>query len=165
MTRKEFQQQVASQYARMYRVAYTLTSDEDEACDIVQDTLMKLWDKRSKLDDVKNLPACCMGALRNQFVDSRRKLCLNPVKRPVSEADEAVSDETMRAVEAGSSMELVNRIIQELPENQSLVIKLSCISDCSNEEIAAITGLSMANVRTLLSRGRKRLKELYIKYR
>ena len=51
--------------------------------------------------------------------------------------------------------------MNKLPEQQRQVLQLRAFNECSFEEIESITGLTSVNVRTLLSRGRRRLKELY----
>jgi len=160
MTRKDFQKRVASQHEKLYRVALALTHDEDEACDVVQDTMLNLWNKRELLSAVDDIGAYCVGALRNCFFDSRRRSHVTTSLSEV-ELEESDSDVTVRNVEADSSLSLVSRIISTLPENQQLVVRLSAVAGCSNEEIVEITGLSAVNVRTLLSRGRRRIKELY----
>ena len=40
----------------MYRIAYAILADREEAADAVQDALLKLWCSRSVLDTVDSLP-------------------------------------------------------------------------------------------------------------
>ncbi|MDE6488217.1 MAG: sigma-70 region 4 domain-containing protein [Paramuribaculum sp.] len=63
-----------------------------------------------------------------------------------------------------SDLDLALKLMASLPEAQQRVVRLSSVGGCSNDEIAELTGFSPANVRTLLSRGRKRIRELFIKY-
>lgn len=83
---------------------------------------------------------------------------------PLDNEDSTDSMEADSAIRHGDSVNLLNRIIDTLPPNQQMVIKMSTFAQCSNDEIAAATGLSDANVRTLLSRARHRIKELFSKY-
>ena len=53
----------------------------------------------------------------------------------------------------------IQELIEQLPENQRQVIRLRGIEDCSYEDIEQITGLSSSNIRTLLSRARKLIRE------
>ena len=53
----------------------------------------------------------------------------------------------------------VKRLIEHLPENQRQVLRLRSLDDCSMEEIEHITGLNAGNIRVLLSRARKTLRE------
>lgn len=66
-------------------------------------------------------------------------------------------------LENADEIDRIKQLIEMLPDNQKLVLKLRGLSDCSMEEIEEITGFSAVNVRTLLSRARKIIKEQYIK--
>jgi RNA polymerase sigma-70 factor (ECF subfamily) len=55
----------------------------------------------------------------------------------------------------------VIELMSQLPPQQQEVMKLRTWGDCSLQEIAEITGMSHDNARTLLSRARRKLKELY----
>ena len=58
-------------------------------------------------------------------------------------------------------MKIVLHIISELPEQQRQVVLLRHFEEKSTEEIERETGLSNANIRVLLSRARKTIKELF----
>jgi RNA polymerase sigma-70 factor (ECF subfamily) len=57
----------------------------------------------------------------------------------------------------------VRQLIDRLPPNQRQVLRLHSIEGCSQQEIEQLTGLSAANIRVLLSRARKMLREQYQK--
>jgi RNA polymerase sigma-70 factor (ECF subfamily) len=61
-------------------------------------------------------------------------------------------------------VEQVRHLINRLPENQRQVLRLRGIEDCSIDEIEQITGLSAVNIRVLLSRARKIIREQFEKY-
>lgn len=50
-----------------------------------------------------------------------------------------------------------------MPPAQKEILRLSIFEDLSAKEISEITGVSGTNVRQLLSRGRKKIKEIYSK--
>ncbi len=56
---------------------------------------------------------------------------------------------------------VVMHLIDCLPETQRQVIMLRDVDDCSYEEIETTTGLSAGNVRVLLSRARKTIREQF----
>lgn len=60
-------------------------------------------------------------------------------------------------------IQLIQRLINSLPAKQRRILRLRSIEGCSQEETEAITGLSAANVRVLLSRARKFIREQYLK--
>ncbi len=164
MTRKEYQNIIAGIYPLMYRVALALTDNADEACDLTQETLLKLWTGRDRLAGAANPEAYCMAALRNRFYDMARARSCDGLAVAVSEdmplADNVAGD----IVGIRSDLDLALKLMASLPEAQQRVVRLSSVGGCSNDEIAELTGFSPANVRTLLSRGRKRIRELFIKY-
>lgn len=57
----------------------------------------------------------------------------------------------------------IRRLIDRLPDKQRQVMKLKSIDDCSMDEIEQITGLSAVNIRVLLSRARKIIREQFEK--
>lgn len=166
MTRKEYQNIIAPIFPRMYRVALALTADADEACDLTQETLLKLWTGRDRLAGAANPEAYCMAALRNRFYDMARSRSCDGLAVAVSDdmplADSAAGDGDIVGIR--SDLDLALKLMTSLPEAQQRVVRLSSVGGCSNDEIAELTGFSPANVRTLLSRGRKRIRELFIKY-
>ncbi|MDE6073025.1 MAG: sigma-70 family RNA polymerase sigma factor, partial [Muribaculaceae bacterium] len=65
-------------------------------------------------------------------------------------------------IESRDEVDKVIGLIDRLPANQRDVMKMRDIADLPFEEIEAATGLSPGNIRTLLSRARKKIKEQYI---
>ena len=70
------------------------------------------------------------------------------------ESDTLENKEKLRIVAEG---------LKTLPEKQRKVIMMNSLSDMTGEEIAKATGMSQTNIRTILSRGRKTLKEYFKK--
>ncbi len=163
MTAEQFKLIVLPHYKIMYRVAFSVTRSEDDASDIVQDTMVRLWQNNEQLKDVNNIGAYCVSATKRQcFTFLRtRKSFENFTDEVYSVLDSELDLE--RITEGKNNVDIINRIIDTLPYNQQQVIRLSSFVGCSNDEIANLTGLSNENIRTLLSRGRKRIKELFSK--
>ncbi len=158
MTRKEFQERIISQLPVMYRVAFALSGDRDEANDMVQDTMIRLWNGRENLDNVSNIPAYCLMALKRRFYDGVKS---KKTTESICDISEEATEKT-DMLEHRSALELVRKIIEILPEGQRTVIRLSTFAGRSNDEISQITGYSNENVRTMLSRARKTIKKLFI---
>lgn len=143
----------------MYRVALSIMGNEDDALDAVQDTIVRLWDNRRRLSGADNPPAYCVGALRKQCVSAlrnRRTVIQLDCELPISDNFEAV-----RSVESRDKLMILRQIIASLPREQKRVVELTIFSQCSTAEIVEITGLSNQNVRTLLSRARRKIKESF----
>lgn len=57
----------------------------------------------------------------------------------------------------------VMKIIEQLPSLQQAILKMRHVDDLDMDEIAELTGSSIEAVRVTLSRGRKRVRELFLK--
>ena len=159
-TEQFFKREILTRYKAMYRVAaMILDNNRDDAADAVQMAMTRLWERRDTLPAVQNPEGYCMAAARTAAVDLIRS---RHSTEELTEASATVADDsTAGRVEASQQLDTVGRLIGQLPANQQRVIRLSAWSGCSNTEIAAVTGLSEANVRTLLSRARTKLRLLY----
>ncbi|MBP7098247.1 MAG: RNA polymerase sigma factor [Prevotella sp.] len=144
---------------KLYLVAWRLTHNRQEAEDLVQETMLKLWTQRNKLHELKNSEAFSVRTLHNIFIDQNRKKHLAETDSPPEEmtlkANECDASEMMQQKETGV---IVTRLIAKLPKQQRDIITLKDIDDFSYEEIAQQTGLSMINIRVHLSRARKQIR-------
>ena len=72
MNASEFKQRFLPLNARLYKAAYLLLGNEDDAKDLVQDAYLKLWDKRDSLNNIYNDQGYCMRVVRNMCLDRLR---------------------------------------------------------------------------------------------
>ena len=144
---------------KLYLVAWRLTHNRQEAEDLVQETMLKLWTQRNKLHELKNSEAFSVRTLHNIFIDQNRKKHFAETDSPPEEmtlkANECDASEMMQQKETGV---IVTRLIAKLPKQQRDIITLKDIDDFSYEEIAQQTELSMINIRVHLSRARKQIR-------
>jgi len=144
---------------KLYLVAWRLTHNRQEAEDLVQETMLKLWTQRNKLHELKNSEAFSVRTLHNIFIDQNRKKHFAETDSPPEEmtlkANECDASEMMQQKETGI---IVTRLIAKLPKQQRDIITLKDIDDFSYEEIAQQTELSMINIRVHLSRARKQIR-------
>lgn len=158
-----FKQLLLPLYPRLQRVALRLLGNAEDAEDMVQEVYMKLWSKRDALPDVQDVEAYCVTLTKNMCIDR-----LRIAETDKADVDEvpimlAATDDVEAQVERHDAVEQVQRIIGTLPEHQQQVITLRDMEDCSFEEIAEQTGLTAVNVRMLLSRARRTIRERFKK--
>ena len=158
-----FKQLLLPLYPRLQRVALRLLGNAEDAEDMVQEVYMKLWSKRDALPDVQDVEAYCVTLMKNMCIDRLRM-----AEADKADVDEvpimlAATDDVEAQVERRDAVEQVQRIIGTLPEHQQQVITLRDMEDCSFEEIAEQTGLTAVNVRMLLSRARRTIRERFKK--
>ena len=158
MNASEFKQRFLPLNARLYKAAYLLLGNEDDAKDLVQDAYLKLWDKRDSLNNINNDQGYCMKVVRNMCLDRLRTVTPDILDKPPEELPIISEDDTSSGIELNDTARLINQCIARLPAQQQKVIKLREIGECSMQEIMEATGLSAENVRVLLSRARKALR-------
>lgn len=157
-----FKNKYMGSHQKLYRVAYRLLENEADAQDVVQDTYAKLWNKRTELEQIENGEAYAMMMLRNLCIDHLRSRSLKH-QESIDVVEFRLMDEgesTQQRLENEEDLTRIERIIGTLPQQQQMVLKLRHWDDFSMEEIENATGLTAVNVRVMLSRARKRIKEL-----
>ncbi|KGE13627.1 RNA polymerase sigma factor [Sphingobacterium deserti] len=152
MNQETFKETVFVLKDKMYRFAKSILTDEDEAHDLVQELLMKFWQKRDELISVGNLEAFAMRCVRN---DAMNKLKHTKVVQLYhNNLSEAVVDERYPSL----TKELIQRLIAALPEKQKLVMHLRDIEDYDIAEIGETIGMEESAVRVNLMRARQKVK-------
>jgi len=159
MDSRQFKTMIIPHHADMYRLAFTICRNTDDASDIVQDTFVKLWEHREELEKVENIHAYCLTAIKNQACSNIRR------KKDTVSLDEAIefastTDSTI-SYEHSEELKILQTIVEQIPEKQRKVFTLSAFAQCSNNEISEMTGLSQVNVRTILSRTRRHIKTVF----
>jgi RNA polymerase sigma-70 factor (ECF subfamily) len=162
MDAERFKKQFLPLHPQLYRMAYALTENRRDAEDILQEAYCKLWRRRKELTHIRNAEAFCITLVKNLCIDFLRTAqleCGRTALENISPADSRASPETEMIQQ--DEITRLRRLIDRLPRNQRQVLRLHGIEGCSQEEIQQITGLSAVNIRVLLSRARKILREQY----
>lgn len=136
----------------MFRLACSILGRQDDAQDMMQDVAERIWRRQDNMDDVGNIDAFITRSVRNACIDRLRRRKETTPKIP--DVSDSISPDRW------SDRELVHRAMARLPEKQRLAVHLKDIEGYSSKEIADILETDEANVRTILSRGRRALREI-----
>ena len=136
----------------MFRLACSILGRSDEAEDMMQDVAERILRREGSLDEVGNIDAFITRSVRNACIDRIRR------RRETTPKIPDMPDE--KSPDRWSDRQLVHRAMARLPERQRLAIHLKDIEGYSGKEIADILETDEANVRTILSRGRRALREI-----
>ncbi len=164
MDAAEFKKIFLPCHRRMYATAWRLTGNAQQAEDLVQDTLLKLWTKRDDLTIPDNAEAFSVTSLRNLFYDQQRKKHLQENDEEPQEYQLCTEHDQSDELELREQAVRVQQIIDNLPEKQRMVITMHDIDNLSYEEIKTLTGLNYTNIRVALSRARKAVREKLRRY-
>lgn len=150
-------------HSKLYGVAYRLLENEEDAEDLIQEAYLKLWSKRNELTVISNPEAFAVTLVKNMCYDLLRsgKYALGRQNVPLSEAQNAFPAANQEIQE---DAQVVKAIVARLPLQQRQVVTLRDVKGCSYEEVERLTGLNSVNVRVLLSRARKKIREEFNKW-
>ncbi|WP_455640984.1 RNA polymerase sigma factor [Parabacteroides sp.] len=161
---EHFKRKFLSFHPKLYRIAYALVGNKADTEDILQDAYFKLWNRRNELPDIENPEAFCVTLVKNLCLDYLRSAHANRLETEIEEVVTLATDSSPEKELETKDKELrIRQLIGQLPDNQRQVLRLRGIEDCSLDEIEQITGLSAVNIRVLLSRARKAIREQFDK--
>lgn len=162
MNQKEFVHLINPFKDKLFRLAKRLLVSTEEAEDATQEILVKLWNKNENLDSYSSVEAVAMTMTKNYCLDqlkSKRASNLKITHNNFTDREPSLD----KKLEDNDSLIWVEKIIDQLPEQQRLIIQLRDIEQCEFSEIAKITEMNETAVRVALSRARKTIREYMIK--
>jgi RNA polymerase sigma-70 factor (ECF subfamily) len=158
MSIEVFQERILPMKDKLFRFAFRLLQNVQEAEDVVQDVMAGVWVRREEWGQWKSLEAYCMAAARNQCIDRIRRQRYRQGQEKLIPAAGNVQDplEKMMSKEMTGR---IRRIMAALPENQKLVMHLREVEGFSYSEIAEVLNIPLDQVKVNLFRGRHTIKK------
>lgn len=149
---------------KIYRLALRITLNPQEAEDLTQDTLLKVWSKREELVSVTNLEAYCITMCRNLAHD---KLALRENKNLSLEVEGTDPCDNVRTpqeqLEYEEKLRYVHRLYSALPEPMRVALQLRDIEGHSYSEAATLMGVTEESFKVTLHRARKSIRTQFEK--
>ena len=150
----------------IYRFVFYKVNHQEEAEDITSQTFLKCWDhiRSNSITDFKTLRSLFYKVAKNLIIDHYRKQSTKDITLPsdgisgLNIVDE--KQDLLVSMANKNDSDLIAGKLKELKDEYREVIILSYINGLSITEIAQITGKSKGNIRVLLYRALKALKEL-----
>ena len=147
---------------KLFRLALRITFDRAEAEDVVQETLIRVWNKRDEWSQFGSIEAYCLTVARNLAIDrSERKDSRTVELLPEMEQVSDASSPYEKLVNK-ERMALIHRLMNRLPEKQRLIMQLRDVEGKSYKEIAAVLNLTEEQVKVNLFRARQKVKQTFI---
>lgn len=163
MLNQEFEENVFPLKNRLFRFALVLLRNREEAEDVVQEILVKLWSMRGRLNQLKSIEAYAIQMVRYE--------CINRTKSKQSKwtsldkLDEHTSDQQPEQdLHRKEMFQILLSLISQLPEQQQTVIMLRDVEGLEMNEIESLTNMTGNNIRVTLSLARKKIAKLYKAY-
>ena len=162
MNQKEFIHLVNPFKDKIFRLAKRLLVSTEEAEDATQEILVKLWNKSDGLEEYKSVEALAMTMTKNYCFDqlkSKRASNLKIVHNNFTDREASLQQK----VEDSDTWNWVEKIINDLPEQQKMIVQMRDVEQYEFEEIAKIMEMNETAIRVALSRARKTIRECMTK--
>lgn len=143
----------------LYRLAVRITQNREDAEDIVQETLIRLWNE-TKSQEIDNVKSFAMTICRNLSLDHVSKKERQAISFEEDLHDQVdVGSQPDRMMESKERYGYLTALIAELPEKQRTALQLRDIEGQSYKEIATEMEISENDVKVNIFRARQKLKE------
>lgn len=159
----DFEKNIYPLKDKLYRFSLSILGNIKDAEDIVQDTFIKIWNRRSQLDEIENIEAWSMRATRNLCLDrlKRKGRLYAEIEQHTHLSDPSV--DIAKKLDLKDKMSHVQSIIASLPEKQRAILSLRDIEGFSYKEISDVLNISLNDVKSGIHRGRKKIQQELIK--
>lgn len=143
-------------------MALRITFDRAEAEDVVQETLIRVWNKREEWTKFGSIEAYCLTVARNLAIDrSELKDAQTVELAPAMEQTDTASNPYERL--AGKErLALVHNLMNRLPEKQRVIMQLRDVEGKSYKDIAVVLGITEEQVKVNLFRARQKVKQQFL---
>ncbi len=149
MTTEEFQQQAEALRLQLIGIAQKYLGTTDEAEDIVQDAMIKLWLMRDQL--IAPVSGFASVVTRN--------LCIDHLRKQHTTVDILKFPDTEEWSDDGEQIEQMLQVIDTLPSAQRTILRMHHLQGMKTSEIALLLGSSEVSVRQKLSRARRMIRK------
>ena len=144
---------------RLFRLALRITMNRAEAEDVVQDTLLKVWEQRNEWEQIDSLEAFALTICRNRALDVTKRAGRNNTSLDKIDSVQPSIFNLQSSIEEREQLSLVRKFMDELPEVQRSIMLLRDIEGKTYQEIAQTLDISETQVKVYLHRARTKIKE------
>jgi RNA polymerase sigma factor (sigma-70 family) len=153
----------------LYRQAYRWTGAADQAEDLVQDLLLRLYPRLDELRGLDQVKPWALRVMYRIFVDQLRRQRNSPVRFGREAEHDDLDEDATTLVDENEPDILVDREIEqgrivavwsELSEEHRIVLSMHDIEEYSLVEIAALTDTPVGTLKSRVHRARARLRDL-----
>jgi len=151
-----------------YSVAFRMLGDDDQAKDVVQETIIAIWQKLKKIKTAEVYKTWIYRIVVNKCYDEMRKKKRNPEFSADDQTwgviSNRISEGPSAELENGETSKIISILTEKLSRKQKAVFVLSDLEGMSNDEVSAIIGMSKSAVKANLYHARKSISGKIEKY-
>lgn len=145
----------------MYRYALSILKDGDRANDVVQECLLKIWNKRKLLSEIKNHESWALRIIRNQCYDWVKTIRFTIDAETANLVSE--NHETDHQSILNDSKLWLEKIMGSLSQKNREIFHLREVEEMTYQEIAEIMSLGLSDVKVSVHRTRHKIRSSFNK--
>ena len=151
-----------------YSVAFRILGNDEQAKDVVQETMVTIWQKLKKIKTAEVYKTWTYRIVVNKCYDEMRKRKRNQEfvadEKTWDLISERISEGPSASLENSETSKIIGTLTEKLSAKQKAVFVLSDLEGMSNDEVSSITGISKSAVKANLYHARKSISEKIEKY-
>lgn len=163
MEKVSFRNDVLPLKNQLFRLALRITLNKEEAEDIVQDTLIKVWNKRYEWGTIDSIEAYSLRICRNLSFDRMKKRDNQNGSLEEEQPNQELLSTPQDRLIAQDRLRVVKEIVNSLPEKQRVCMQLRDFEGKQYKEIAIVLGITEEQVKTNIFRARQTVKQQFQK--
>ncbi len=163
MKKVSFRNDVLPLKNQLFRLALRITLSREEAEDIVQDTMIKVWDKRYEWSNIDSIEAYSLRICRNLSLDRLKKRDNQNDSFEEEQLDTVHTFTPQDRLIDQDRLRVVKEIVDSLPEKQRSCMQLRDFEGKQYKEIADILGITEEQVKVNIFRARQVVKQRFQK--
>jgi RNA polymerase sigma-70 factor (ECF subfamily) len=166
MKQISFQSDILPLKNELYRMALRITMNAADAEDVVQETMMKVWNRRDQWDQIESIEAFCLTICRNLSLDKVRRMDnqTQSLDAAYDPKDQGVASNPEEQAIQSDRVRLVRQMINQLPEKQRSCMQLRDMEGKSYKDIATILDITEEQVKVNIFRARQTIREKFKKF-
>ena len=150
----------------LYRMALRITMNAAEAEDVVQETMMKVWNRRDQWNQIESIEAFCLTICRNVSLDKVRRMDnqTQSLDAAYDPKDQGVASNPEEQAIQSDRVRLVRQMINQLPEKQRSCMQLRDMEGKSYKDIATVLDITEEQVKVNIFRARQTIREKFKRF-
>lgn len=161
MPKIDFRNDILPLKDKLFRLALRITFDRAEAEDIVQETMIRVWNKRDEWHELESVEAYCLAVTRNLAIDRSEKKDAQTVELTLEAEETPAASSPYDNLASKERLRLIHKLMNDLPEKQRSIMQLRDIEGKSYKEIATLLKLTEEQVKVNLFRARQKVKQWF----
>ena len=148
----------------LFRLALRITLNHADAEDVVQETMMKVWNRRESWNEIESMEAFCLTLCRNLALDRQKRMENQnaTLDEGHDRADRSYASNPEEQAVQRDRVALVRKLMEQLPEKQRTCMQLRDVEGKAYKDIATVLGISEQQVKVNIFRARQAIKQKFL---